>query len=127
MRNSLAAGLLLLSLACDEALDRSSTKQPAPLKQSTEDSGRVTISGNSTGSKGESIKLTANVGNVVNAGGSLDYEWSLDGRGSLVSRQSDPKHATVIASSPGTLFVTVTVSEDGVEIGSARLTLQITD
>ncbi len=124
MRNSLAAGLLLLSLACDETLDRSSTKQPAPLKQSTEDSGRVTISGNSTGSEGESIKLTAN---VVNAGGSLDYDWSLDGRGSLVSRQSDPKHATVIASSPGTLFVTVTVSEDGVEIGSARLTLRITD
>jgi len=124
LRNSLAAGLLLLSLACDETLDRSSTKQPAPLKQSTEDSGRVTISGNSTGSEGESIKLTAN---VVNAGGSLDYDWSLDGRGSLVSRQSDPKHATVIASSPGTLFVTVTVSEDGVEIGSARLTLRITD
>jgi len=124
LRNSLAAGLLLLSLACDETLDRSSTKQPATLKQSTEDSGRVTISGNSTGSEGESIKLTAN---VVNAGGSLDYDWSLDGRGSLVSRQSDPKHATVIASSPGTLFVTVTVSEDGVEIGSARLTLRITD
>jgi hypothetical protein len=124
MRNSLAAGLLLLTLACDETLDRSSTKQPVPLKQSTEDSGRVTISGSSTGSEGESIKLTAN---VANAGGSLDYDWSLDGRGSLVSRQSDPKHATVIASSSGTLFVNVTVSEDGVEIGRASLTLRITD
>ena len=65
MRNSLAAGLLLLTLACDETLDRSSTKQPVPLKQSTEDSGRVTISGSSTGSEGESIKLTANVVNAV--------------------------------------------------------------
>ncbi len=127
MRYSLAAGLLLLTLACpacDEALDRSSTKQPAPLKQSTEDSGQVTISGSSTGSEGESIKLTAN---VANARGNLDYDWRLDGRGSLVSRRSDPKNATVIASTPGTLFVTVTVSEGGVEIGSARLTLRITD
>lgn len=124
MRNTLAASLLLLTLFCDEALDRSSTKQPAPPKQVSEDSGRVTIIGSPTGSEGESIKLTAN---VVNAGGSLDYDWSLAGRGSLVSRKSDPKHATVIASSSGTLFVTVTVSEDGVEIGSARLTLRITD
>ena len=124
MRYILVVGLLFLTSVCDEALDRSSTKQPAPLKQSTEDSGRVTISGGSSGSEGESIKLTAN---VANASGRLDYDWRLEGRGSMVSRQSDPKHATVIASSPGTLFVTVTVSEDGVEIGSARLTLRITD
>jgi hypothetical protein len=124
MRYSLAAGLLLLTLGCDETLDRSSTKQPAPRKQSTEDSGPVTISGSTTASEGESIELTANVADAI---GNLDYDWSLDGRGSLVSRQSDPKHATVIASSPGTLFVTVTIAENGVEIGSASLTLRITD
>lgn len=124
MRYSLAAVLLLLTLACDETLDRSSTKQPAPRKQESEETGRVSISGNSTATEGEPIKLTAK---VTNATGSLDYDWRLEGRGSLVSRQSDSKHATVIASSSGTLFVTLTVSENGVEIGSARLTLRITD
>lgn len=124
MRYSLVAGLLVLALGCDETLDRNTTKRPAPPEQSPEDSGRVTISGSSTGSEGESIKLTAN---VANPSGELNYDWRLDGSGSMVSRRADPKHATVIASSPGTLFVTVTVSEDGVEIGSARLTLRITD
>ena len=124
MRIALLAGLLLFNSACDDLLDRVSSKQPAPPELGTKDTGRVTISGNSAGSEGESIKLTAN---VTDARGRLEYDWRLDGRGSLVSRRADPKNATVIASSPGTLFVTVTVSENGVEIGSARLTLRITD
>ena len=88
------------------------------------DTGRVTISGNTTGSEGESIRLTAQ---VANPRGELEYEWSMNGRGSLMNRDTDPQNVVVIASTTGRLEVTVTVTEDGDEIGSATVTLQITD
>jgi ABC-type phosphate transport system substrate-binding protein len=124
MRTSLLPSVLLVILVGCDALDQSSTKQPAPIKQDTTDADRITISGSSTGAEGESINLTAK---VTNARGKLQYDWSLSGRGSLMSREADPEKAVVIGSSPGRLLVTVTVSEDGVEIGSASLTLRITD
>ena len=88
------------------------------------DSGRVTITGNTTGTEGESIRLTAN---VANPRGELDYQWSLSGRGSLMSSESDQQDVVVIPSTTGRLLVSVTVTEDGTEIGGAHLTLQITD
>jgi len=119
------SALLVLLIACD-ALDRDSTKQPAPVPsaRSAVDSGRVTIKGSSTASEGDSVDLTAS---VANPRGELEYEWSLAGRGSMMSRETDPQNVVVIASTTGRLVVTVTVTEDGDEIGSANLTLQITD
>ena len=119
------SALLVLLIACD-ALDRDSTKQPAPVPsaRSAVDSGRVTIKGSSTASEGDSIDLTAS---VANPRGELEYEWSLSGRGSMMSRETDPQNVVVIAATTGRLVVTVTVTEDGDEIGSANLTLQITD
>lgn len=127
MRATWLLGLsVILLLGCDDILDRVSTKQPAsaPSAGSSVDSGRVTISGSTTGTEGESIRLTAE---VANPRGELEYLWSLSGRGSLVSREVDPQNAVVIPSTTGRLVVTVTVTEDGNEIGSANLTLQITD
>jgi len=128
MRTTLLLGLsiALLAVGCDDLLDRVSTKQPAPApsSRSTVDTGRVTISGNTTGSEGESIRLTAQ---VANPRGELEYEWSMNGRGSLMNRDTDPQNVVVIASTTGRLEVTVTVTEDGDEIGSATVTLQITD
>ena len=121
--------LLSLSIAlvigCDDVLDRP-TKQPAPAPaaEPAVDTGRVTIRGNTTGSEGESIRLTAE---VANPQGELEYAWSLDGRGSLMSREIDPQNVVVIASTTGRLVVTVSVTEDGDPIGSASLTLRITD
>ena len=117
---------VVLLIGCDDALDRFSTKQPAPVPaaRNAVDSGRVTIRGSSTGSEGDSIRLTAE---VTNPRGELEYEWSLSGRGSMMSRETDPQNVVVIASTTGRLLVTVTVTEDGDEIGSANLTLQITD
>ncbi|MGH9460307.1 MAG: hypothetical protein ACRD1X_03765 [Vicinamibacteria bacterium] len=122
----LSLSIALLTVGCDDLLDRVSTKQPAPApsSRSSVDTGRVSISGNTTGSEGESIRLTAQ---VANARGELEYEWSMNGRGSLMNRETDPQNAVVIASTTGRLEVTVTVTEDGDEIGSATVTLQITD
>ena len=121
----LLSALAVLLTACD-ALDQSSTKQPAPAPSTggAVDSGRVTIRGSSSGSEGDSIRLTAE---VANPRGELEYEWSLSGRGSMMSRETDPQNVVVIAATTGRLVVTVTVTEDGDEIGSANLTLQITD
>ena len=127
MRTTLLLGIsILLFIGCDDVLDRMSTKQsaPAPAARSSVDSGRVTIRGSSTASEGDSINLTAE---VANPRGELEYEWSLSGRGSMMSRETDPQNVVVIASTTGRLLVTVTVTEDGDEIGSANLTLQITD
>jgi hypothetical protein len=44
-----------------------------------------------------------------------------------MNRETDPQNVVVIASTTGRLEVTVTVTEDGDEIGSATVTLQITD
>ena len=120
---------IVLFIGCDDVMDRISTKQPAPVPPARStggpvDSGRVTIGGSSTASEGDSIDLTAE---VANPRGELEYEWSLSGRGSLMSRETDPQNVVVIASTTGRLLVTVTVTEDGDEIGSANLTLQITD
>ena len=121
----LLAAFVTLLAGCD-ALDRNSTKQPAPAPaaRSSVDSGRITIRGSSTASEGDSINLTAE---VANPRGELEYEWNLSGRGSMMSRETDPQNVVVIASTTGRLLVTVTVTEDGDEIGSANLTLQITD
>jgi len=127
MRNVLLLSLsVALLVGCDDLLDRISTKQPAPARPAggAVDSGRVTISGNTTGTEGESIRLTAQ---IANPRGELEYEWSLSGRGSLMSRESDPQNVVVIPSTTGRLLVSVTVTEDGTEIGGAHLTLQITD
>jgi hypothetical protein len=127
MRTTFVLGLsILLLIGCDDLLDRVSTKQPAPASTggSAVDSGRVSIRGNTTGSEGDSIRLTAE---VANPNGELEYEWSLSGRGSLMSRETDPQNVVVIASTTGRLVVTVRVTEDGDEIGSASLNLQITD
>jgi len=127
MRNILLLSLsVVLLVGCDDLLDRISTKQPAPTRPAggAVNSGRVTITGNTTGTEGESIRLTAN---VANPRGELEYEWSLSGRGSLMSRESDPQNVVVIPSTTGRLLVSVTVTEDGTEIGGAHLTLQITD
>jgi len=127
MRNVLLLSLsVVLLVGCDHLLDRISTKQasPAPATQSAADSGRVSISGNTTGTEGESIRLTAQ---VANPRGELEYEWSLSGRGSLMSRESDPQNVVVIPSTTGRLLVSVAVTEDGTEIGGTHLTLQITD
>ena len=127
MRNVLLLSLsVALLVGCDDLLDRISTKQPAPARPAggAVDSGRVTISGNTTGTEGESIRLTAQ---IANPRGELEYEWSLSGRGSLMSRESDPQNVVVIPSTTGRLLVSVTVMEDGTEIGGAHLTLQITD
>jgi hypothetical protein len=88
------------------------------------DTGRVRITGNSSGSEGESIRLSAQ---VADPSGELEYEWTMNGRGSLMNRETDPQNVVVIASTTGRLEVTVTVTEDGDEIGSATVTLQITD
>jgi hypothetical protein len=122
----LSLSIVLLTVGCDDLLDRVSTKRPAPAPSSRSevDSGRVTITGNTTGSEGESIRLTAQ---VANPRGELEYAWSMNGRGSLMSRETDPQNVVVIASTTGRLEVTVTVTEDGDEIGSATVTLQITD
>jgi hypothetical protein len=45
----------------------------------------------------------------------------------MMSRETDPQNVVVIASTTGRLLVTVTVTEDGDAVGSANLTLQITD
>ena len=127
MRMTWSLGIsVALLVGCDDLLDRVSTKQasPAPATQSAADSGRVSISGNTSGTEGESIRLTAN---VANPHGELEYEWSLSGRGSLMSRESDPQNVVVIPSTTGRLLVSVTVTEDGTEIGGTHLTLQITD
>ena len=129
MRAFLFLSILVVSMIACDALDRDSTKQPAPVSPAPStggpaDSGRVTIQGSSTGSEGDSIRLAAE---VANPRGELEYEWSLSGRGSLMSRETDPQNAVVIASTTGRLEVTVTVTEDGDEIGSANLTLRITD
>ena len=122
----LSFSIALLTAGCDDLLDRVSTKRPAPAPspRSVVDSGRVTITGNTTGSEGESIRLTAQ---IANPRGELEYVWSMNGRGSLMSRETDPQNVVVIASTTGRLEVTVTVTEDGDEIGSATVTLQITD
>ena len=128
MRHILLLSLsVILLVGCDDLLDRVSTKQPAPARPAggAVDSGRVTITGNTTGTEGESIRLTANVANP--RGGELDYQWSLSGRGSLMSSESDPQNVVVIPSTTGRLLVSVTVTEDGTEIGGTHLTLQITD
>src|SRR3989304_1851627 len=127
MRSVLLLSLsVVLLVGCDDLLDRISTKQasPAPPAAGAVDSGRVSISGNTTGTEGESIRLTAQ---VATPHGELEYEWSLSGRGSLMSRESDPQNVVVIPSTTGRLLVSVTVTEDGTEIGGAPLTLQITD
>ena len=96
MRATWLLGLsIVLLLGCDDLLDRVSTKQPASARSSgsSVDSGRVTISGSTTGSEGESIRLTAE---VANPRGELEYLWSLSGRGSLVSREADPQNAVII-------------------------------
>ncbi len=120
---------IVLFIGCDDVMDRISTKQPAPVPSARPtggpvDSGRVTIRGSSTASEGDSINLTTEVDNPR---GELEYEWSLSGRGSMMSRETDPQNVVVIASTTGRLLVTVTVTEDSDEIGSANLTLQITD
>jgi len=122
---SLAVAIALL-FGCDDVLDRVSTKEPAPAPSAAPmvDSGRVTLRGDSTGSEGDSIQLTAE---VANPRGELEYEWSLNGRGSLMSRETDPQNAVVIPSTTGRLVVTVRVTEDGDPIGSASLTLRIAD
>jgi hypothetical protein len=127
MRSVLLPSLsIVLLVGCDDLLDRISTKQPAPTRPAggAVNSGRVTITGNTTGTEGESIRLTAN---VADPRGELDYQWSLSGRGSLMSSESDQQDVVVIPSTTGRLLVSVTVTEDGTEIGGAHLTLQITD
>jgi len=127
MRMTWSLGIsVALLVGCDDLMDRVSTKQPATARPAggAVDSGRVSISGNTTGTEGESIRLTAQ---VANPHGELEYEWSLSGRGSLMSRESDPQNVVVIPSTTGRLLVSVTVTEDGTEIGGAHLTLQITD
>jgi hypothetical protein len=116
----------VLTFGCDDLLDRVSTKRPAPApsSRSAVDTGRVRITGNSSGSEGESIRLSAQ---VADPSGELEYEWTMNGRGSLMNRETDPQNVVVIASTTGRLEVTVTVTEDGDEIGSATVTLQITD
>ena len=120
------SALVALLSACDDMLDRVSTKQPAPApsSRSTVDTGRVRITGNTSGSEGESIRLTAQ---VANPRGELEYEWRMNGRGSLMNRETDPQNVVVIASTTGRLEVTVTVTEDGDQIGSPTVILQITD
>jgi len=122
----LSLSLALLTTGCDDLLDRVSTKRPAPTRSTGNvvDSGRVSIRGDLTGSEGDPIHLTAV---VTNPRGDLEYAWSMNGRGSLMSREADPQNAVVRASTSGRLDVTVTVTEDGDEIGSAMVTLQITD
>ncbi len=122
MRTVLLMSALVALLGCD-ALDRVSTKQPAPVPsaRSAVDSGRVTIRGSSTASEGDSVNLTAE---VAHPRGELEYEWSLSGRGSMMSRETDPQNVVVIASTTGRLLVTVTVTEDGDAVGSANLTLR---
>ena len=125
------ASLLLVVMcvflpACDDVLDRVSTKRPAPapVPEGAVDSGRVSLRGNATGSEGDPIRLTAE---VANPRGELEYDWILDGRGSLMSRQADPHNAVLIPSTTGRFEVTVTVTEDGEYVGSATLTIRITD
>jgi hypothetical protein len=124
--------ILLLSVSavllggCDY-LDTKSVKQGAPAPAATQnlpDSGRVTISGNTVATEGESIHLTAH---VANPKGDLEYSWSLSGRGSLMNREADPQNAVIIPSGTGRLLVSVSVTEDGTEIGGAHVTLQISD
>jgi uncharacterized Zn-binding protein involved in type VI secretion len=120
------AGLLACEAVEDTIRDLApagdSSSPSAPAAPITSGSGRVTITGSSTVSEGEKVTLTANVANPT---GSLDYEWALTGRGSLMSRKANENQVTVVGSRQGTLSVTFSVKEDGVEIGSASFTLKV--